>query len=367
MTAPSHFDWNVQIRQLPGAHFLQTKEWAEVKAEVGWRREEITILNSDGTVTAAAQLLIRSWRPLPLGPSIQIGYVPRGPLADWHDPEIRVRMLTEVEKVARKDKLVFVKIDPEIRVNLATSSPQDQNQASTAEAIVNLLTQRKWKYSPEQVQFKNTMVLNLTGDEASWLARMKPKTRYNLRLALKNGVTVRKATREDLPLLYQMYAETAHRDGFIIRPESYYLNVWSKFMQADMAEALIAEWEGVPLAGLVMFILASRCWYVYGMSTGEQREKMPNYLLQWEAMRIAQQRGCMIYDLWGAPDQIDPSDRMYGVYRFKEGLGAEFVSTIGAWDFPIRPGLYFLYHQVIPCLLSITRLVRRKQIQQEVV
>ena len=366
MNIPVHDDWNAKIRQLPGAHFLQTKEWAEVKAEVGWRGEQISLHSPDGTVTAAAQLLIRRWRPFHVGPSIQIGYVPRGPLADWNDPDIRVRMLAEMEKVARKNKLVFVKIDPEIQVSSEPSLSQDRNQTSTAEAVIHLLRERKWKYSLEQVQFKNTMILNLNGDEASWLARMKQKTRYNLRLAQKNGVTVRKATLEDLSLLYHMYAETAHRDGFIIRPESYYLNVWSKFIQAKMAEALIAEWEGIALAGLVMFIFANRAWYVYGMSTGEQREKMPNYLLQWEAMRIARQRGCVIYDLWGAPDHIDPSDPMYGVYRFKEGLGAEFVSTIGAWDFPIRPVLYFLYHQVIPRLLSITRLVRRKQIQQEV-
>jgi len=96
------------------------------------------------------------------------------------------------------------------------------------------------------------------------------------------------------------------------------------------------------------------------------REKMPNYLLQWEAMRSAREKGCTVYDLWGAPDTFDPNDPMYGVYRFKEGLGAEVVRTVGAWDYPVSSFLYFVYQQVIPRLLNVTRLIRRKQLKQEV-
>ena len=95
------------------------------------------------------------------------------------------------------------------------------------------------------------------------------------------------------------------------------------------------------------------------------REKMPNYLLQWEAMRAARQKGCLIYDLWGAPDKFESTDPMFGVYRFKEGLGAEAVRTIGAWDYPVRPFLFFTYHQLLPRLLNITRSIRRRQLKQE--
>jgi peptidoglycan pentaglycine glycine transferase (the first glycine) len=102
------------------------------------------------------------------------------------------------------------------------------------------------------------------------------------------------------------------------------------------------------------------------MSTTKHREKMPNYLLQWEAMRSAAGKGCEVYDLWGAPDRFDETDPMYGVYRFKDGLGGEVVRTIGAWDFPNNRLLYFLYQIVLPKLLSITRKNRRKQIKQEV-
>jgi lipid II:glycine glycyltransferase (peptidoglycan interpeptide bridge formation enzyme) len=162
-----------------------------------------------------------------------------------------------------------------------------------------------------------------------------------------------------------MYAGTASRDGFIIRPEDYYLDVWSRFMKAGMAEGLIAEFEGQPLAGLVYFFLGPRAWYVYGMSRNLYREKMPNYLLQWEAMKAAKEKGCQVYDLWGAPDTITDTDPMFGVYRFKEGLGAHLFRTIGAWDYPVNSMLYFTYHQVIPRILNITRFIRRRQIRQE--
>ena len=210
------------------------------------------------------------------------------------------------------------------------------------------------------------MLLHLQGDEAAWLARMKQKSRYNLKLAKKSGVLVRVADEPDLPLLYRMFAETANRDGFIIRPEGYYVDVWSRFMRAGMAAGLIAEYEGVPVAGLVLLLFAKRAWFVYGMSTSQHRDKMPNYLLQWEAMRLAREKGCEVYDLWGAPDEPDETDPMFGVYRFKEGLGASLVRSIGAWDYPMNAFYYRVYHQVLPRLLVITRFLRKKQLEQEV-
>ena len=359
--------WNQIVSQLPGAHFLQVSEWADVKRSVGWTREELVWTDSDDRTIGAAQLLIRSVRLLRVGPRISVGYIPRGPLIDWNNHEESVRVLKSLETTARKRGLVFLKIDPEVLLSTGLNVEPPDSGNPAGERLVDLLMERGWKYSPEQIQFKNTMLLDLAGTEEDWLARMKQKTRYNVRLAMKNGVTVRKARLEELPMLYQMYAETADRDGFIIRPESYYLDVWTKFIQAGMAEALIAEFEGIVLAGLVFFYLGARAWYVYGMSTNKLREKMPNYLLQWEAMRSAREKGCLVYDLWGAPDTLEASDPMFGVYRFKEGLGAELARTIGAWDYPVRPLLYFMYHRIIPGLLSITRRIRRQQIKQEVV
>jgi lipid II:glycine glycyltransferase (peptidoglycan interpeptide bridge formation enzyme) len=356
-------EWNRIISLLPGAHFLQTREWAAVKRAVGWEAQELIWHDDEGKTSGAAQVLTRSMRLLRYGPRLGVGYVPRGPLINWNDRSQRATALDTLEAHAHRQNLVFIKIDPEVEIGRGVDGTADQD--GIAPILMEELRQRGWRYSPEQIQFKNTMLIDLSGSEEDWLTRMKQKTRYNIRLAMKNGVTVRTAALNDLPMLYNMYVETANRDGFIIRPQEYYLDVWTRFMQAGMAEGLVAEYEGTPLAGLIYFHLGARAWYVYGMSKNLQREKMPNYLLQWEAMRAAHAKGCLVYDLWGAPDTFEPGDPMFGVYRFKDGLGAEVVRTIGAWDYPVKPALYFIYHQVLPKLLNVTRSIRRRQIKQE--
>jgi peptidoglycan pentaglycine glycine transferase (the first glycine) len=359
-------DWDELIIGLPNSHVLQTAEWAEVKSEVGWHSHPISWKNNNGEVVAAANILVRSVKPLGFGPKMSIGYIPRGPMLDWNDENLRLQVLTEIEQFARDAGLIFLKIDPD--VELGRGIPRDEKavESSLGKKITDEWAQRKWRYSVEQIQFKNTAVLDLSGTEEDWLKRMKQKARYNLRLAQRSGVAIRTATDAELPALYHLYAQTASRDHFIIREEDYYLGVWRRFINAGLADALIAEVEGQLVAGLMLFHFGKRAWYLYGMSSPLHREKMPNNLLQWEAMRLAKEKGCEVYDLWGAPDVFDVSDSMFGVFRFKDGLGAEVIRTAGAWDYPVKPVLYFIYHQVLPRFLDFTRFLRRGKLQQEV-
>jgi peptidoglycan pentaglycine glycine transferase (the first glycine) len=358
--------WDEQIISLPQCHFLQTSEWAEVKQEVGWQAEQMTWQNSQGELIGAANLLTRSLKLLGIGPKMTIGYIPRGPLLDWNDDNLRQKVLNDVQEYAHQHGLIFIKIDPEVELGRGIPGEEGSSENARAREFEKDLQQRGWKYSVEQIQFKNTAVLDLSGSEEDWLKKMKQKARYNLRLSQRSGVNIRVAKDEEFPVLYQMYAQTAARDHFIIREMDYYLGVWRRFIQAGMAEPLIAEVEGQAVAGLILFHLGKKAWYFYGMSTSLHREKMPNYLLQWEAMRLAKSLGCEVYDLWGAPDVFDPADRMYGVFRFKDGLGATVIRTVGAWDFPVKPFLFFIYHQILPRFLSITRWLRRGKLEQEI-
>jgi lipid II:glycine glycyltransferase (peptidoglycan interpeptide bridge formation enzyme) len=236
------------------------------------------------------------------------------------------------------------------------------------------LKRRGWEYSSDQIQFKNTVLVDLSFSEEQLLARMKQKTRYNIRLAEKKGVALRIGTQEDLPILYKMYAETSIRDGFVIRDEGYYKTVWQTFsgnaqspisnfqapitnynLLAPYTEPLIAEVDNEPVAAIFVFYFAGRAFYVYGMSKEKHREKMPTYLLQWEAMKRAKAKGCTVYDLWGAPDTFEESDTLWGVYRFKEGLGGQVVRTLGAWDFAPNPLWYKMYSEIIPRVLDMMR------------
>jgi lipid II:glycine glycyltransferase (peptidoglycan interpeptide bridge formation enzyme) len=163
-----------------------------------------------------------------------------------------------------------------------------------------------------------------------------------------------------------MYAETSVRDKFVIRSEAYYREVWERFLQAGMLKPLIAEVEGQAVAGLMLFIFGKQSWYLYGMSREIAREWMPNYLLQWEAIKTSQKAGCATYDLWGAPDEFNEHDPMWGVYRFKLGLGAYEARRIGAWDLPIQPVVYSLYTQILPRIISVMRWRGRRGTRQQV-
>ncbi len=347
--------WNVTIANLPSAHFLQTWEWGQVKAHFGWQPIPKIWRDERGEVVAAALVLQRVLPIRGLAARLSLIYVPKGPLLDWQDAGLRQRVLSDLADLARQRGAIFIKIDPDVRAGLGYPGQPGAQEDPTGTQVVCNLAQLGWRFSDEQIQFRNTVLLDLKPDLETLLAKMKPKTRYNIRLAERKGVSVRPGTLDDLKILYRMYAETAIRDGFVIRGENYYLDLWATFIQAGLAEPLVAEVDNQPAAAVVIFRFAGGAWYMNGMSRPAHREKMPNHLLQWEAMRRAKAAGATIYDLWGAPDIFAESDSLWGVYRFKEGFGGEVVCHIGAWDLPVRPVMYRLYAQILPRILDWMR------------
>jgi len=273
-------------------------------------------------------------------------------------------VLDDLQRFARQRGAIFVKIDPDVVLGTGVPGAEDALEAPGGQAVRSDLERSGWLSSQDQIQFRNTVLVDLTQSEDEMLARMKQKTRYNVRLAEKKGVAVRAGTAADFPVLYRMYAETSVRDGFLIRAEDYYQTVWRTFGQSSLAirhspmpfhEPLIAEVNGQPVAAISLFYFAGQAIYLFGMSRDEQREKMPNYLLQWEAMRRAKALGCHVYNLWGAPDKFNESDGLWGVFRFKEGLGGYVSRTIGAWDFAASPLMYRLYTQTLPRIMDVMR------------
>ncbi len=355
-------EWDALIASRDDTHFLQSWAWGEVKKATHWSPLRLAWFCGEHLAGAACLL----FRPIRFGPiSAAISYIPRGPLLNWNDPDVCDAILDDILLTARQSRAVFLKMDAEI-ITARGVPGEDESADPSGKMILERLLRKGWKRSPEQIQFRNTMWIDLGGGEETWLARMKQKTRYNLRLAERKGVLVRQAQPSEWHLLYRMYAETGLRDGFIIRPEAYYQRVWDLFDRQGMLTALIAEVDHQPVAGLIMIRYGRRAWYLYGMSRAVHRDKMPNYLLQWQAMRIAAQHGCQLYDLWGAPDTFSEADRMQGVFRFKEGLGGQVIQTLGALDYVMRPMVYWMYSRVLPFLLDQMRKIRFSQIQQEI-
>jgi lipid II:glycine glycyltransferase (peptidoglycan interpeptide bridge formation enzyme) len=340
--------WDRALLALPNPHILQSWAWGEFKARHGWGASRLLFQEEDRTVAAASVLQ----RRLPRLP-VSILYVPKGPALDWTDADLAARVLAELEGLARRRRALFVKIDPDAYYpdEARTFSRRPWCAPETAQ----LLAARGWRLSDEQIQFRNTVLLELDRAEEELLAAMKQKTRYNVRLAMRRGVTVREGAAQEIDTFYQLYAETSQRDGFPIRPPEYYHDAWGSFLEEGLAHLLLSEAEGEAVAGLILFTFGPTAWYMYGASSDRHRRHMPNQLLQWEAIRWAREAGCTLYDLWGAPDELDESDPMWGVVRFKLGLGGELARGLGAWDYPANRAGYGFYTAVMPRYLDWLR------------
>ena len=387
-------NWNSIISKLPNPHFLQTYEWGQVKAKYGWSplyavwdadgkwrvESDPNLLSTFHSPVAACLILKRQILRNGFAARLSILYLPKGPLLDWTNESLRTRVLNDLQSFAKKQGAIFLKCDPDVVLGTGVPRSAEDAEEKSGAVITSELKRRGWEYASDQIQFKNTVVIDLNPTEDELLARMKQKTRYNIRLAEKKGVSLRVGKLEDLPMLYKMYAETSVRDGFVIRDEAYYKTAWELFMknqspvsslqppitnyQLPHTEPLIAEVNNQPVAAIFVFYFAGRAYYVYGMSRDAHREKMPTYLLQWEAMKRAKARGCTDYDLWGAPDVFDERDSMWGVYRFKEGLGGKVVRTLGAWDFAPNPFWYRMYSDIMPRVLDVMRSRGRSKTKQ---
>lgn len=311
-------DWNQLLSQKSNIHLLQTGEWGELKSKFGWKPVRI----ADGNT--GVQILFRK---LPLG--FTIAYIPKATFDK--------SLLSEIDAVCKSHRAIFLKIEPDFWTG-------EQPASWTLEL----------KTSPHNIQPPNTIVIDISGSEDDILAKMKQKTRYNIRLAGKKGVTVR--AWDNIEAFHEMMLVTGGRDGFGVHSLEYYQRAYALLHSKGIGEILVAEYEGKPLAALFVARSGSRAYYLYGASTNEERNRMPTYILQWEAMKWAKERECEEYDLWGVPDEDEETleanfqqrhDGLWGVYRFKRGFGGELKRAAQALDRVYNPLLYWAYLKFI--------------------
>jgi peptidoglycan pentaglycine glycine transferase (the first glycine) len=321
MALLSPIEWDRFLEKFPGAHLLQSSAWGKLKASFGWEPVAIAVEK------CGAQILFRK---LPLG--FSVGYIPKGPVGtDWRF------LWPELDILCRQKRAVFLKVEPDLWEN---QDPELDKQFTAS-----------WQKSAS-IQPRRTVILDLTGGEDVWLQRMKQKTRYNIRLAQKKNVVIRQT--DDAQEFHKLMQITGKRDGFGIHSLEYYQLANHLFSSKNKCAILTAFYENIPLAALMVFASGSRAWYFYGASTDEERQRMPTYLLQFEAMRWAFRQGCTTYDLWGVPDFEEETleaqfaqkaDNLWGVYRFKRGFGGQLMRSSGAYDRIYQPLLYRLYQQ----------------------
>lgn len=349
--------WTAQLQTFPTAHFLQTWEWGDFKAQTtGWKPERCFYYDDTGEVVAAASILTRRVGPL------RVMYVPKGPIFKTSDLAIVQPVLDHLQKLARKRFAIWLKIDPDIVIGtgLPPESPSADSYPDQADLygqqFQRVLESNNWHFSNDQVQFRNTLTLDLTQSEDELLTNMNQSTRRKIRQSEKKEVIIHSTTaEEDLKTLYDIYAVTGERQGFTVRPWDYYQTLWQTLIKANFAHVFVAEYDGQILGGVILFHFGQHVWYFNGMSSNEHRDRQPNYGLQWAAIRWAKTQGYSIYDWWGAPNYFQEDDPMWGVFRFKVGFGSQIVRTLGAWDYVPYPPLNWLYIQAVPRIIGWLR------------
>jgi peptidoglycan pentaglycine glycine transferase (the first glycine) len=318
--------WDAFVQAHPQGHILQTSAWGRLKSDYGWQAETVQ------SGQAGALVLFRRVQGLTLG------YVPRGPLANWDDRLQLAALVADLDAMCRRRGAFCLKWEPDL--------PDDPGYAQTLHDL-------GFRPSPQTVQPRRSLIVDLAGSEAEILSRMKQKTRYNIGLAVKKGVTTSPAEGGDgLDVFVQLMAITGARDGFDVHAPAYYRRAYELFQPAGQCELLLSHYQGEPLAGVMVFVHGPNAWYFYGASSDRERNRMAPYLAQWEAMRWARARGALSYDLWGVPDADEAAleagfetrhEGLWGVYRFKRGFGGRLVRSVGAWDRVYNPVLYGAY------------------------
>lgn len=324
----SQSEWDAWIADIRHIHLLQTGAWGELKSSFGW--QPVRWVDRIPGATVGAQILFRR---LPLG--FSIAYIARGPVAEGGNHDMNWPQLwPALDQICKRHRAIFLRIEPD-------RWEDEGNPAPAPHGMVNSL---------HSIQPPRTILVDLKGNEENILARMKQKTRYNIRLADKKGIRVYPTS--DLADFYRLITVTGTRDQFGVHSLEYYQTAYDLFSPTGNGQLFQADYEGEPLAALMVFIHGERAWYLYGASSDLHREKMPTYLLQWEAMRWAKAQGATEYDLYGIPDLPEPdlerdftlrSDGLWGVYRFKRGFGGIVRRAAGPWDRIYQPALYRLY------------------------
>jgi lipid II:glycine glycyltransferase (peptidoglycan interpeptide bridge formation enzyme) len=322
--------WNDGVRD-HGGHLLQTWQWGEFKAGFGWQPERISVRTPDGEVYA--QVLFRQ-RGL-----VSIGYVPRGPVIAGNADRVWPAFRDELDRVAKRHRAMSVILEPDVVTGLTLTYEE-----------AGLVP------GPAHLQPARTVKVPLLDDDAI-LKQMHQKTRYSVRLATRRGVEVQVKAADDTAALRHFYAmmlDTADRNAFSVHAYEYYESFLRTF--GDDAFFVFAISEGQVAAAVISACFGEHAVYMYGASSTEHRGHGAAFLLQFEAMKWARERGCSTYDLWGIPTQDPDSlssddntaiagskgDDWRGIFRFKTGFGGEIVSypeTLERRYLPLLPWL----------------------------
>jgi len=328
----------------------QTSLWSSIKSRLGWIPYAFDITSD----TMEGDFLVLVHR---IGRHRCMAYVPQGPETMPIEERKGIFLESLSQELARHipDDCLFIRYD------LPWESPYAQDKSMydgngqwrgrpephVRELRMNFgTTNWNMRKAITDIQPPDTIIIDLTMTEDKILSRMKPKTRYNIRLAERKGVTITESGIERLYAWYRLYHQTADRAGFKRHRYEYFNALFeanSESHDSASIHLLLAIADKEVIAGNIVSISNNRATFLYGASANTKRDYMASYALQWETMRFARQKGCIEYDLYGISPIADTAHPLYGLYRFKTGFGGRMLHKQGCWDFPYRHDEYNIY------------------------
>lgn len=306
---------------------LQTSQWANFKEKQGWKiynLDEIHILE----------------KKLPLEKSFL--YAPE---IKWGDSTKVQKICENTKNIAEKSQTIFLRLEILDEID---------------DKIVANLKKLGFQKAFEEIQPEWRQVIDISKSEDEILAQMKPKGRYNIRVAQKHGIKIDQT--HEVSDFFKLYQETSKRDKFEGRDQKYFEDLVESLKENN--QVFIAKYQGKPIAGLIITFYDGVASYLYGASSGEHREVMAPYLAHWQAILEAKKRGCQTYDLLAIEPfkesnpqsdyrlqqnsedggrKAESCHKYSGITRFKEQFGGKKVHLIGSWDLVYKPVWYKLF------------------------
>jgi len=392
---------------------LQLSSWANVKRQNGWFAERIAVA-TDGVTSGVALLLFKRVPKLPF----TLCYAPRGFVVDYDDVASLTALTEEAKRVAKVNKAITVKIDPNI--------DRDEVPGLLTEMASLGFSHKGYGGGFDYAQPRFTMETDLCPSEKEIFGKFHHKFRYNVRLAERKGIVCTEVGRDGLKTFADLMKVTGERDGFAIRGLDYFENLYDCLQPGDarlfltklepklaldqqMATLEKAERDlgkiersletetiekkrtsllnrqkqtgeqiekikatlpelnelhdkypnGLVLSGGLLTLAGRRSYYLYGASSNEFRDFMPNHLMQWTMMQAAKASGAERYDFGGVSGSTDADDEYAGLYAFKSGWGSDMIEKVGEFDLVLNRPLYFALETGLPLVKGLRKRLRR--------
>ncbi len=304
------------LSQQTHSQFLQSWQWGELAEKESAKVTHIGI-EDEGELVAVASLIKKKIF------GFSYWFCPRGPVIGVESKKLKVEsfLFDEISSLAKKEGVIFLRFEPELEIGNLPAGRQG------------------WKLKIVRsidIEPSKTAIVNLQKTEDELLTAMHQKTRYNVRLAEKKGVTVRTAGKEDFDSFWRIMKQTEGRDNFRLHSQKHYRQIMQ--LDSNFIRLLLAEYQGKVVAAVLASFFGDTITYIHGASSNEHRNVMAPYLLHWQIIKSGKAAGYKYYDLNGVDEKKWP-----GVTRFKIGFGGEIVNYPGTFDFIFNKRIYNTY------------------------